>query len=481
MGNPALIPLSGVAPPQQNPMDVYMRLQQIRGLQQQQGLEQAETQRANLQNTLTQRDISDQQGMRAAYIDAKGDPNAFLANVKSSKYGVSYQGIMAAVNGVVGMQKNLMGLTDEQMAQHQKIADLYNGFIKQVKDAPPNQRAQVWAQGAQQFQGLPGAQVPAQYPGDQDLDMLSYQGVSLSKLLDNAKTTADTSKATQQANEAAANAGKTNAEMQWYQQNGMAPGVGPDTQGLAAFLQNNPGKTAADYPAFKAGQEANARVPAQVAVETSPAVINARVGQAVATEVGKERALSPQLQQITNTTRSGRQYINRDDIPQGSAGVVEQQAAASGVPVVSKDVAGALSDFDTARANLDYMMNTVGSKLAKDPSGRLYSAPANTIAKLAQTDPELAAMGTYRNAAIQTLRAVAGSRGLRINMAEVQLAIDNDIPKATDTLPVAQAKLRNLKTFIDNAEQSQLIRNRNVTAPTAQGWGSQFGGVRRSQ
>jgi len=124
-----------------------------------------------------------------------------------------------------------------------------------------------------------------------------------------------------------------------------------------------------------------------------------------------------------------------------------------------------LSDIDTAKANQDYMLQQIGSKLATDPSGRILSAPENTIEKLAQTDPAMAAVGTYRNAAIQSMRAVAGSRGLRINQYEVQMAIDNDIPKLTDTLPVAQQKLQNLKAFLDNTEQAHLVRNRQGAQP----------------
>jgi hypothetical protein len=194
--------------------------------------------------------------------------------------------------------------------------------------------------------------------------------------------------------------------------------------------------------------------------ETNPQVINARVGQAVATEVGKAKALAPPLQQITRTTMGGRQYLSAEDVQGESAGYIRQQAAAAGIPVVSTATADTLSDIDTAKANQGYMLNLVGKKLASDATGRLYSAPKNTIEKLAETDPEMASVGTFRNAAIQSLRAVAGSRGLRINWQEIQMAIDNDVPKLTDTLPVAKQKLTNLQAFLDNAEQSHLLQNR---------------------
>jgi len=78
---------------------------------------------------------------------------------------------------------------------------------------------------------------------------------------------------------------------------------------------------------------------------------------------------------------------------------------------------------------------------------------------------------------------VAGSKGLRINQSEIQMAIDNDIPKMTDTLPVAQQKLNNLKAFLDNAEQLHLTRNRgNMAQPQQQQPNdpfAQFGGRAR--
>jgi hypothetical protein len=90
---------------------------------------------------------------------------------------------------------------------------------------------------------------------------------------------------------------------------------------------------------------------------------------------------------------------------------------------------------------------------------------------MAQTDPALAAMGTYRNAAVQVMRAVAGAKNLRINRYEVEMAIENDIPKATDTLPVAQEKLKNLNEFLNHSESSILGKTPTPQAPAAGGAG----------
>lgn len=70
------------------------------------------------------------------------------------------------------------------------------------------------------------------------------------------------------------------------------------------------------------------------------------------------------------------------------------------------------------------------------------------------------------------MRAVAGSKGLRINRQEIEMAIDNDIPKMTDTLPTAQAKLKNMQAFLENAESAHLTQNRQTGAtgqPNVQG------------
>ena len=195
--------------------------------------------------------------------------------------------------------------------------------------------------------------------------------------------------------------------------------------------------------AAKAAAEAQATIPAKVAAE-----------------VATQKALAPQLAQIASVTRAGRQYINREDIPEKSKGYIEQQAAAAGIPVVDKDVAGTLSEIDTAKANQQSMLDIVAKKLPSGPGERIYKGPENKLQAAMQTDPDLVAMGTFRNAAIQSMRAVAGSKGLRINQYEVQLAIDNDIPKMTDTWSVAQAKIANLNRFLENSEVAHLVKNR---------------------
>lgn len=163
----------------------------------------------------------------------------------------------------------------------------------------------------------------------------------------------------------------------------------------------------------------------------------------------------PDLQDITSTTSSGRRFIDTSKWTGPLKNQIETAAAKSGIDTVNGPTAAILAEIDTAKKNQDYMFNLISGKLATDPTGRLYSAPANTIAKLAQTDPALATIGQFRVAAIQSIVALV-SRGLRLNAAEIANAQENDIPKLTDTLPVALQRVQNLKTFLDHAEESHL-------------------------
>lgn len=175
----------------------------------------------------------------------------------------------------------------------------------------------------------------------------------------------------------------------------------------------------------------------------------------------KEPKLAPDLESATSTTRSGLKYVDTSQFTGEARNALTEAANKAGIPAVSKEVGDMLSEIDNARANLDYMNQTIKPFLAKDASGRPLVALGNTIEKLAQTNPDLAAVGTYRSAAIQAMRAVAGAKGLRINRAEIEQAQENDIPKMTDTLPTAQKKLQNMLKFLDNTEKAHIVRDRS--------------------
>lgn len=128
----------------------------------------------------------------------------------------------------------------------------------------------------------------------------------------------------------------------------------------------------------------------------------------------------------------------------------QREAKAKGVKGVSAAEADALQNLTTAHSNIEEIRSHL-DKLASNPATRFVTGPMNKVQAFFQTDEDLASWGTYRNQAIQAMRAAAGSKGLRINKAEIEMAIANDIPAITDTRAVAEAKMSRLdKLFTTN-------------------------------
>lgn len=165
------------------------------------------------------------------------------------------------------------------------------------------------------------------------------------------------------------------------------------------------------------------------------------------------------------TTVSGKTYVDGSLYSTGERDRARKAANDAGAVFVSKEQANALQEIDNARANQSSIMNQIGDLLPKGPAGRPVAAAGVLLSKVFQSDEQKAAFASWRTAAIQTLRATAGSKGLRINQAEIAQAIENDIPKLTDTLGTAQQKMKNINTMLDNAERSIVVRDRGVTTP----------------
>src|SRR6185369_2571254 len=201
-------------------------------------------------------------------------------------------------------------------------------------------------------------------------------------------------------------------------------------------------------------------------VPLSPAVQAQKVAIAQASKALPE---APELGDIVETTKNGRQYIPTNNLTQKQKEAVNVAASKAGIPVVDKDTAEMLRDLDTARANQAFMLKAIENKLPKDAAGRAIVGPANKLKQIGQLDPDLAATGTFRNAAIQSMRALAGSRGLRINQAEINMAQENDIPKPTDTVEVARKELQNILTLLDNTEKAHLQRDRSGASSSPAG------------
>lgn len=173
--------------------------------------------------------------------------------------------------------------------------------------------------------------------------------------------------------------------------------------------------------------------------------------------------ISPDVQ----TTRAGRSYVDLSGYQGKERNKARDAATAAGAIGVSKEQANALQEIDNARLNQQSINDQIADLLPKGVAGRTVAAVTVPLSTLFQTNDQIAAYNSWRTAAIQTLRATAGSKGLRINQAEIAQAIENDIPKLTDTVGTAQQKLKNINTMLDNAEQSILVRDRRAVTPPA--------------
>jgi hypothetical protein len=162
------------------------------------------------------------------------------------------------------------------------------------------------------------------------------------------------------------------------------------------------------------------------------------------------------------TTESGRTYIDLSAYQGKDRNKAREAANVAGAIAVSKEQANALQEISNARANQRAILDQVQDLLPQGVAGRGGAALTVPLSKLFQTNDQIAAFNSWRTAAIQTLRATAGSKGLRINQAEIAQAIENDIPKLTDTLGTAQQKFKNIDTMLENAERSVLVRDRSV-------------------
>lgn len=240
------------------------------------------------------------------------------------------------------------------------------------------------------------------------------------------------------------------------------PGT-PEEQYLHAITKGD--KPTADRILQSIHDTANARKdPAAQAMARELAGL--RGDEARARLEGLQKKNAPaDIEPDVQTTIAGRKYIDLSGYTGEERNKARAAANASGVVGVSKEQANALQEIDNARANQRSIMAQISDLLPNGPGGRPLAAVTASLSKVFQTDEQKAAFASWRTAAIQTLRATAGSKGLRINQAEIAMAIENDIPKLTDTLGTAQQKLKNIETMLENAEQSILVRNRSVAPP----------------
>lgn len=171
----------------------------------------------------------------------------------------------------------------------------------------------------------------------------------------------------------------------------------------------------------------------------------------------------PIVDNNTKTTSSGIPYVDGTTLTGDQSSEAQLEAAKLGIPYLGSASASALNSIEAARTNLQNIATTIsdagttpGNIIEK--AGDLILYPVEGATQSGDYGPTVAAYNTYRSAAIKALQAVAGGTGsgLRINQAEIQMSIQNDIPQLTDTAETANKKMAIMDSLLDSNE-SQLV------------------------
>ncbi len=345
------------------------------------------------------------------------------------------------------------GLTDTDVQQIQQIADA-------IASGPPEAQ-----KGSTQALSV--------HLGDHFPQFRDLLDAALKKQRDAAHTEAETAHLNAESNRpqlpteaslaAAANPGNPAGAVSMLQGGKAKPSM--DEQLLEAITKGDTAGAARITQTLKAAADAR-KDPAAAAAAREMGGLRVEEAQA-RLEAMREKAQPLDISADVRTTASGKQYIDGSQYQGQERNKARAAAGTAGVTMVSKEQADALQEIDNARSNQKSIISQIGDILPKDPTGRIVSAPGTLLSRVFQTDAQKAAFGTWRTAAVQSMRAVAGSKGVRMSQKVIDMAVENDIPKLTDTYAVAQQKVRNMQTLLDNAESAIVVKDRTENVPDA--------------
>lgn len=261
------LPALSIQPPAQQPnmLENLMRLQQLKQSQAmmpgQLQAQQQSLQAGQLENQQRQQQLKNIQVAPDVLKDwySQGKDVQALPQIVA-KHG----GTMDLANSLIKQQQDVENLSKDQAANQISANDRLMGHIDAIKGIDdPTKRAQVAQSQATQILGaglvkdpqsaqmLQAVAAGQHVPTDDELNLFEKGLTTHTAQIKNALDASTQGKNDAEAAAANANAAKINAEMKFYQQRGLAPGVPLDAQEASDWMSKNPGKGLAEFMKYK--------------------------------------------------------------------------------------------------------------------------------------------------------------------------------------------------------------------------------------
>lgn len=431
--------------------------QQVREQQLQTG--QVEQQSAQLKLQQEQQAMKDQQAFRAAMQapENHGKTIGDVADTLANQGAISMQGWQQMKKVDIDQRTSLATLDEKSLtnakAAHSATQELYNN----VMNMPDDQMTQNWPQIAQQYDAIPGNN---KMPLDPQKPMTKEQLQQFGPMLAMHGAYLDEATGRQekqvQLQTAQATLGQKQAESQFYQQNGGAPGVTAELMQQADWLKKNPGKGASDFLLWKLHNSPAAMVMGNQLAGTQ----NADALDFAANAYRQTLQLPAGLARSPGTTQAIIARAAQLDQQAGGAG----GAANKALLAASADSLKKLqTNFDqvsafeqTAKNNID-LLQEVAQKIP-DLGTRFANVPVRMISgSIIGTDNQAAfktALNTAQTEAAKVLNS-SNASGVLSDSArhELQDVIDGNVPYSA-----LVASLNTLKQDMHNRHESYQLQ-----------------------
>jgi hypothetical protein len=340
MGSSIPLPALDVKVPAQQPgpIDELARIMQIKGLQQNQALGQAqlqgvqtENQTRQLQLQQAQLESQDDRTWRSALQDPNWDGSPEQLKKNALKQGVGIKSYQAVSQGLAATGEVYAKLGSEQLKVQEGLADHIGDQLQAVQDAKPADKLtsqQVAKHNAISYiTSTPGIhplvrqeflkqiqQIPDdQYVGDDTLSDLIGHNKLHSALVDEGLKTAQTGEAAQKANQAQADAALANIKVNLSknskagdfdaQIDQMMPQKGPNAAlGQITKTMVNASLSRGDFEGAQKTLQASYNQIGEINKETNPSVQMARANQAAMTA----KTVEPLRQDILSTFQNNK-------------------------------------------------------------------------------------------------------------------------------------------------------------------------------